>query len=661
MRTLIRTGARTTFVAALMLSIQACGCDDDPIAPATGSIEVSTVTTGGGTDPDGYTVSVDGGTGVSVAANGSVVIPGLSEGNHSVSLTGVDAACTVTSGEPLTVAVVARTTVQAAFEVTCTPSTATVIVTTVTTGDTIDPDGYMVAVDSDTTAIGVNDSVTFADFAVGDAGIVVGVSLLDVAANCSVADSATRTASLAGGDTARVDFAVTCVAPSAGGGTVVVTTATTGQSIDPNGYFAKIGADSMAIGVNDTVVFTGLPDGTNTVLLTGVATNCTLAGTASRSVTITNSDSMSVAYQVTCQPPMVGSVKVVTVTTGDTLDADGYRARIVSDSMAIGINDSVTFSNVSVGTRSVILTGIAANCAVADSARRRAVVTTGTTTRVSFPVTCQATAPTVKDWITFTSNRDGNDEIYLIRPDGTGAVNLTMNAAADQDAAWAPDSTRIAFRSTRDGDGEIFVMNSDGTGLVQITNNSADEASPAWSPDGTRLAFVSNRDGNEEIYVANADGSGAVNITNSAATDEDPAWSRDGLRIAFTTNRDGNEEIYSMATDGTGLVNLTNNPANDSWPAWSRDGTRIAFGTDRDGNVEVYVMAADGTGPTNLTNNPAADAIPTWSPDGTRIAFRTSRDGNNEIYSMAADGSSVMRITNNPANDRHPSWGRTAR
>ena len=47
--------------------------------------------------------------------------------------------------------------------------------------------------------------------------------------------------------------------------------------------------------------------------------------------------------------------------------------------------------------------------------------------------------------------------------DGTGQTNLTNNVAVDSWPAWSPDGTKIAFTSQRDGNGEIYSMNADGT------------------------------------------------------------------------------------------------------------------------------------------------------------------------------------------------------
>ena len=219
-------------------------------------------------------------------------------------------------------------------------------------------------------------------------------------------------------------------------------------------------------------------------------------------------------------------------------------------------------------------------------------------------------------------------------------------------------SDLIAFQSDRDGDDEIYVMNADGTAETRITHNPARDISPAWSPDGTKIAFTSQRDGNDEIYVMNADGTGQTRLTNNAAGDYDPAWSPDGTKIAFQSYRDSNGEIYVMNANGTVQANATlNDAADDSHPAWSTDGTKIAFTSHRDVYRAIYVMTATGTGQTRLTNNPAGESHPTWSPDGTKIAFASYRDGNTDIYVMNADGTgNTTRLTTNDDVDTEPAW-----
>jgi Tol biopolymer transport system component/alpha-tubulin suppressor-like RCC1 family protein len=263
-------------------------------------------------------------------------------------------------------------------------------------------------------------------------------------------------------------------------------------------------------------------------------------------------------------------------------------------------------------------------------------------------------AATSPSRLVFTSDRDGNAEIYVMNADGSAQTRLTNSPGADASPSWSPDGQRIVFMSYRAGTPQIFVMNADGSGPTQLTTSAGGNDFPSWSPDGRQIAFTSHRDGHDEIYAMNVDGSAPTRLTNNPEGNRSPNWSPDGLRIAFTSGRDTSDEIYVMNADGSAQTRLTT--SGGSWPTWSPDGGRIAFTSVRDGNPEIYVMAADGSVPTRITSNPAFDVQPSWSGDGARIAFVSYRDPGGEIYVMAPDGSALTRLTNNSDGDIEPHW-----
>jgi Tol biopolymer transport system component len=265
--------------------------------------------------------------------------------------------------------------------------------------------------------------------------------------------------------------------------------------------------------------------------------------------------------------------------------------------------------------------------------------------------------------ILFVSDRDGDDEVWGMKSDGSKQTALTVNGWMDGSPARSSDGSRIAYTiADPRGKEDIKIMKSDTSGKTSLTDNpTVRDTDPAWSPDDSWMAFVSYRDGNAEIYVTKMDGSEPVNLTDNPADDWDPNWSPDGSMIAFTSDRDGNPEIYVMnSSDGKNLRRLTENETIDQQPAWWQDVTsdRIALVSYRDGNAEIYLMDSDGSHPVNLTNNLGEDKHPTWSPDGGQIAFTSDRDGDREIFVMGADGSNPTNLTNNSVDDWAPHWGR---
>src|SRR5262245_44154629 len=78
---------------------------------------------------------------------------------------------------------------------------------------------------------------------------------------------------------------------------------------------------------------------------------------------------------------------------------------------------------------------------------------------------------------------------------------------------------RIVFQSFRDGNNEVYSMKADGSDPRRLTTNSAYDGEPSVSADGTKIVFTSLRDntgnGNSEIYIMNADGTDQKRLTYS--------------------------------------------------------------------------------------------------------------------------------------------------
>ena len=52
----------------------------------------------------------------------------------------------------------------------------------------------------------------------------------------------------------------------------------------------------------------------------------------------------------------------------------------------------------------------------------------------------------------------------------------------------------LVFSSNRDGDYEIYRMNLDGTNLIKLTNNDINDTSPVIDPSGESISYISEKE-----------------------------------------------------------------------------------------------------------------------------------------------------------------------
>ena len=181
--------------------------------------------------------------------------------------------------------------------------------------------------------------------------------------------------------------------------------------------------------------------------------------------------------------------------------------------------------------------------------------------------------------------------------------------------AWSPDGSQLAFTSNRDGNPELYIADADGTNVRRLTTHPGIDTTPTWSPQGHQIAFTSDphrfaadirdRRGRHgacggsrssptatvrrgrpapynEIAYSSRTGPGhdikvvdlATNevrqLTFGQGSNESPSYSPNGRHLAFTSTRgDGSKQIWLIGRDGRGLRRLTSQ-GNNEMPSWSQ-------------------------------------------------------------------------------------------
>jgi TolB protein len=272
--------------------------------------------------------------------------------------------------------------------------------------------------------------------------------------------------------------------------------------------------------------------------------------------------------------------------------------------------------------------------------------------------------------IVFDSERTGNQDIFVMRDDGTEVRQLTDNPGRDYEPNASDDGSMIVFVSDRFGGkgAQLYLMKPDGTEVRRLTFSDSETDTvvddyPHWSPDGRAIVFQrttaseSPSSVDADIWLVDIQTGDESQVTDTPdAWDSTPSFSSDGRFILFESNRDGNFDLHRLDLETSSVENLTGTGGTNVEASESPDGRQIAFASRRDGDFEIYVSDSDGGNIRKLTDNEMTDRCPHWSPDGRLIAFISDRDGDREIYVMNADGSGVHRLTIAPGNDEVPNW-----
>jgi tricorn protease len=304
-------------------------------------------------------------------------------------------------------------------------------------------------------------------------------------------------------------------------------------------------------------------------------------------------------------------------------------------------------------------------------------------------------------WIAFSSDRDGNLDVFVIPSEGGSAKQLTFHSADDSVLGWTPDSGAVLFSSQRGEDFAAKLYTVSLAGGMERDAGSDMGVYASYSPDGKRLAI--NRwsqsywrkyyrgSAQTDVTVMDVAAKKFTDLTDFNGMDTWPMWGGEG-HIYFVSDREGNglSNIWRVPEAGGKAERVTSFKSGDvRWPAISADGKTIVFEHDfglwkldvasrratpikldiaaetqeslsevRDFNSQVddYDLAPSSrriafsihgeifTAPTEegdlrqITDGPARDKNPSYSPDGKWVAFISDRSGREELYIVPSDG-----------------------
>jgi tricorn protease len=289
------------------------------------------------------------------------------------------------------------------------------------------------------------------------------------------------------------------------------------------------------------------------------------------------------------------------------------------------------------------------------------------------------------EWIAFTGQYDGDEQVYAIPARGGVPKQLTFYPARgplpprwgfdNQVYGWTIDGGAVLFRSMRYGwdltDTRLFTVSRQG-GLPEPLPMPVSGAGD-FSPDGTRVVYSplirdfrtwKRYQGGwaQDLYIFDLKSFQATQVTDHVRSDRDPMWIGD--MIYFSSDRTGTLNLYAYDPTTAQTEQLTQSTTYDMrWPSADAEG-RIVY--ELSGELQIFdTTAGESTAISILVPNDgvamrpsrvsAADNIEGWglSPKAKRALFAARGD----IFTAPIEKGPTRNLTNSSnAHDKAPSW-----
>lgn len=298
-------------------------------------------------------------------------------------------------------------------------------------------------------------------------------------------------------------------------------------------------------------------------------------------------------------------------------------------------------------------------------------------------------------------------DIFVAATDGSSSPRqLTFTKEKNEtQPEWARDSRAIGFLSDREGADQVYLMRIDGGEAQKISDAKDGVNAFSFSRDGKWLAFSAGKADERQIWLAPVGSDAApVPLTKHATPVKEWGWAEDSSRIFFTAadrfDTDEQKRIdkkfdVKIIDPERSPVHLWSVPVSERgerpekaekrWTSggdysvdrftFSRDGAYLAFRTAStsrhankmdDEDSEIYLLALVNGAIRRLTNNRVTEGMPRFSPDSKWLAFVAPDEfdylRNEKIYvASTADGPVRKLLANWDHSARNIHWSQDSR
>ena len=237
--------------------------------------------------------------------------------------------------------------------------------------------------------------------------------------------------------------------------------------------------------------------------------------------------------------------------------------------------------------------------------------------------------------------------------------------------AWSPDGKSFAFSSDRDGNREIYLADWEGRGVRRLTTTNMDNDAPAWSPDGSQITFhqsphqspgtngrANAKTPNSTIAIVDVTSGKIRTVVREPGHNVVPRWGPGLAAITYSTDRfwpgwDVCQIDLTSDKESCILAGTTSFCRAD----WSRDYSKLVYSEGSLDQINLALFTPGKKSKETLTKLDGREYDGVFSPDGKLIAF-VAENTKRDIFNLfTVDGAKQSTlILRSPFSIRYLSW-----
>lgn len=224
-------------------------------------------------------------------------------------------------------------------------------------------------------------------------------------------------------------------------------------------------------------------------------------------------------------------------------------------------------------------------------------------------------------------------DIYKVARDGGLALAVVSMKGNENNPRISPDGKYLTFSSDEEGNNNVYIVPTDGGEIRQLTFSDANDIPVSWSGDSRLIFMESNRYNNISTYSISIEGGTPVrlfdNYFNTISNLVQNPVSKEFLfnesaeSYSFPTRKgykgDHNPNIISYNKQTKEYKELTDYVGKDTWPMVDKNGVLYYVSDEKNGQSNIVKPEAGEK--VWLTNFDESIQYPSISFDGSAIVF----------------------------------------